>query len=388
MGMNRLRSSERTAAPRPAWEYLYARYVLTFLVLTTLGVAVLAITWKFHFEEHIDPFLPGHHAVDSLAERWEFVIAACLFSLLSMLLPAAVVYRLFGERAASARRSAAVFDTAPQPMLLVDRQRRVIEANSAFERLSGLHGDALRSKPLEQLPLERDVLEIFARLNDRQFSAGSASGEVRGRRPDGSVYVVWLSVTVTQGPAADAEEYIVVLTDITARKHREERTLRLAMHDPLTDLANRRLFMQRLDQVLAAARVGGETVALLFIDLDGFKPINDQHGHAVGDQVLQGVAERLRSVARSVDLVARLGGDEFVLLARDLDSDQAAQAIVHRCRQTLEQPLQVDGIELPIRASIGVALSHHGGDTAEALLKAADLAMYEVKRARYEARKD
>lgn len=386
MGMSRLRASDRTAAPRPAWEYLYARYVLTFLVLTTIGVAVLAITWKFHFEEHIDPFLPGHHAVDSLAERWEFVIAACLFSMLSMLLPAAVVYRLFGERAASARRSAAVFDTAPQPMLIVDRQRRVIEVNSAFERLTGLPGNDLKGKPLERLPLDRDVAGIFNRLDGRDPGAGSAAGEVRGRRLDGSVYVVWLSATATRGPTGDAQEYIVVLTDVTSRKHREERTLRLAMHDALTDLANRRLFIQRLDQVLAAARVGGETVALLFIDLDGFKLINDQHGHAVGDEVLKAVATRLRSVARSVDLVARLGGDEFVLLARDLDGAAAAHAIVERCRQTLEKPLQVGDIELPIRASIGVALSHHGDETPEALLKAADLAMYEVKRARSAAR--
>ncbi len=332
----------------------------------------------------MDPYLPGSHAVDSAAERWEFVISCSLFALASLVIPAMVGYRLLTEHLAAIRLSAEVFKSAPQPMAVADAKGRIVAVNHAFEQITGRTRETLLGQATEHLWGSDTTQELPLALALREALAthGEWSGEVRGQRPDDSTYVVWLSVKATRDPQGVTQEYIAALTDITWRKQREENTLHLAMHDPLTDLANRRMFMEHLQQVTAAARVSGEILAVLFIDLDDFKQVNDRFGHAIGDEILKSVAHRLRTRARSADLVARLGGDEFVMLLRNIESPDSAILVAERCREAVEQPLWVDGVAINIRASIGRALSGHQLLSAAALLERADGAMYEVKKQR------
>jgi diguanylate cyclase (GGDEF)-like protein len=153
----------------------------------------------------------------------------------------------------------------------------------------------------------------------------------------------------------------------------------LAQHDPLTGLPNRRMFFERLQQAIANARRTHQPLALLFIDLDYFKEINDSHGHALGDEVLKAVARLLSSATREVDTVARLGGDEFVILFNVLEEPQDIQRIVHKLHERFQSPLRIDGLALNVRASIGVSRYPEDGDSAERLMQHADRAMYAAK---------
>lgn len=156
----------------------------------------------------------------------------------------------------------------------------------------------------------------------------------------------------------------------------------LALHDTLTGLANRRLMTQHLQQTLARNTRYGTLSALLFIDLDGFKEVNDTLGHEFGDKLLVAVANGLKRVTREVDLVARLGGDEFVVVLEDLGAAEEAELLVKRMQKAFAEPVEIDGRPTPIRMSIGLALHPADGDTPEALMSAADKAMYRIKRAR------
>lgn len=153
----------------------------------------------------------------------------------------------------------------------------------------------------------------------------------------------------------------------------------LAQHDPLTGLPNRRMFFERLQQAIANARRTHQPLALLFIDLDYFKEINDNHGHALGDEVLKAVARLLSSATREVDTVARLGGDEFVILFNVLEEPQDIQRVVHKLHERFQSPLRIDGLALNVRASIGVSRYPEDGDSAERLMQHADRAMYAAK---------
>ena len=365
---------------KPNLDQLSWRGLLVFVLLSAFGVALLATGWKFGIEEWADAYLPGEHAPDNLAERWEFVVMASLFSALALVLPAFVVYRLLGERLAGNRLASAVFNAAPQAMVVTDAQRQVIAANPAFEHLSGYSAGEVVGQPISILKSDQQDGRFYAELNRILEETGAWSGEVRNRRPDDSLYVVWLSITATRNREGKIGEYVAVLTDITWRKEREEAALHLATHDPLTGLANRRLLMERLQQVMSSALVSGETIAVLFIDLDGFKQVNDTLGHAAGDEVLKVAALRLAACARSADMVGRLAGDEFVILLREVVRPMAAEIVAKRCIASIAEPIGVAGTSARVGASIGVALSSHRVESAEALLQAADAAMYEVKR--------
>jgi diguanylate cyclase (GGDEF)-like protein/PAS domain S-box-containing protein len=365
---------------RPGVDHLSRGSLLAFIALSAATVALLAIFWKFGVEELLDPYLPGAHAADSAAERWEFVVVATLFSALSLLIPSAVVRRLVRERLAASRLSAAVFKSAPQPMVVTDRNRRVIAVNPAFEKLTGYPAEAVVNTAVSFLKSDLNNTALYDDIGLALERNGAWSGEIRNRRPDGSQYIVWLNITATRDEAGEVSEFIGVLTDITWRKRQEEEAIHQATHDPLTGLANRRLFVERLEQVLASIPVTGERLAVLFIDLDGFKRVNDTHGHAVGDAVLQEAARRLSACARSADFPARLAGDEFVLLLRNVESAAEAEVVAQRCVERVAEIRAVDGQPVSVGASIGVALSTPATDSVDALLEAADQAMYAAKR--------
>ena len=209
---------------------------------------------------------------------------------------------------------------------------------------------------------------------------GHWQGQIWDRRRDGTLFAAYLTITRVADRAGDVSHYIALFTDITDQRLQQEEIERAAHIDPLTQLPNRRLLADRLQQALARARRAGGGLAVCALDLDGFKAVNDERGHEAGDAVLVEVAQRLKRVVRANDTVARLGGDEFLLLLADLDSPGQAEEIVERALQAVRQPVALEQGSAQVSASIGLALFPEHGRDAEALMRAGDSAMYVAKR--------
>jgi len=208
---------------------------------------------------------------------------------------------------------------------------------------------------------------------------GSWRGEIWNRRKNGEIYPEWLTITAIRDERGQTRRMIGIFSDITQRKVTEEHLKHLATHDVLTALPNRTLYIDRLGQQIRLARREEKELAVLFLDLDRFKPINDLHGHNVGDEVLREVALRLGDSVRSADTVARLGGDEFTVIVGSMEHEDDARIVAEKIMQEVERPIEVGGVEHRVGVSIGVSLFPRDGQTAEELTHKADLAMYTAK---------
>ncbi len=204
-------------------------------------------------------------------------------------------------------------------------------------------------------------------------------GELINRRKSGELYWEEAHIAPVKDPAGQTTHFVAVKLDVTARKAAYEQLAHLAHHDALTDLPNRTLFFERLDQGLALARRHGTRLALMFVDLDRFKAVNDTWGHAAGDRLLQEAARRMRGCLRASDSVGRIGGDEFVVLLNEVADEPAAVQVAELIRAALETPFAIEGQSLEVSASIGLALFPDHGDSAIELARAADSAMYQGK---------
>ena len=264
-----------------------------------------------------------------------------------------------------------------------DLEDRVVYANPALAALHGCQPDDLVGHHLSTFvgppggPVDGPPGGEAARAQAEGAGDGVLRAEIESRRLDGSPLDVDVTVSSLRNDAGERIGRIVCVHDVTARKELQRQLQRASLHDPLTDLPNRRLLADRLEHALVRAEADASMVAVLFIDLDGFKAVNDAHGHDAGDQLLVQTAARLRGCLRAGDTLARLGGDEFVLLLEDVtDADQPTRT-VQRVVATLAQPFDLGGTPVRISASIGVALSATGSQRS--LLHAADSAMYEAK---------
>jgi len=211
---------------------------------------------------------------------------------------------------------------------------------------------------------------------------GVWQGETWSRRKGGEIYPEWLTMTAVKSRRGNITHYVGTFTDITLRKAAEDEVKHLAFFDPLTNLPNRRLLTDRLNQAVTHAKRDQGHMALIFVDLDRFKPVNDRYGHAAGDQLLQAVAHRLRACVRESDTVARVGGDEFVVLLDSIGQTNDAMQVAEKIHAVLLEPFRlVSGQSVHISSSAGIALyPEHGMDEAT-LSRHADVAMYAAKAA-------
>ena len=221
--------------------------------------------------------------------------------------------------------------------------------------------------------------EFYKSLWSTLASKGNWKGEVVNRRKDGGIYTEWLRISAVRDERGDITNYVAIISDITSKKLSEEELHRRAHHDPLTGLSNRLSFNERLDQDLARARRNKNMLALLYIDLDKFKPINDTYSHQVGDLVLREVANRLQSVVREIDTVARIGGDEFVVILSEIDTADHIDIVVAKIRKRLSDPFEYQGNMLQVGASIGISVFPDDAVDSQQLLATADAAMYREK---------
>jgi len=263
-----------------------------------------------------------------------------------------------------------LFEMTSDLLAAISLDGRFTLLNPAWEQLLGWSIEELKAHPMQELVHPDDLEQTLAlTLAGHHRPAQFVNFTNRYRHRDGSWrWLLWSA-------RCDGEAWYAAAKDVTDRMWLE----RQALHDPLTKLPNRLLLMDRARQALSRLRRSNGPIALLFIDLDRFKAINDSLGHAVGDHLLISVSERLAEMLRDSDTVARLGGDEFVILAEDLDSDAEALAVAERVLHALEEPFQVGSAEVSMLASVGVSITHDPEAEPEDLLREADVAMYRAK---------
>ena len=279
--------------------------------------------------------------------------------------------------------AATVFESF-EGMIVTSPDKRILRANQSYARLTGYTVDELVGHTPRLLQSGRHDAAFYASLDSSLRASGMWQGEVWNRRKDGTEYPAWITITAVRSPEGEVTHYVGTQIDISARKAAEEEIRLLAFYDPLTGLPNRRLMTDRLQHSLAATARSGAGGALLFVDLDNFKDLNDTQGHELGDQLLRQVGARLAGCVRMGDTVARLGGDEFVVVLEGLAAnvqEAAAQAetVGRTVLQALSQPYQLDGHEHHSSCSIGIALYADARGSVDELLKHGDMAMYQAK---------
>ncbi len=277
-----------------------------------------------------------------------------------------------------ARLLAGVFQYSGEAIMVTDRDNRIIEINAAFSRLTGYAPVEVLGRNPHLLSSGRTTAEQSRELWETLKRDDSWKGELWDRHKDGHVYPVMVSISTIRDKAGAVAQYIASYTDITERKISEERISFLAHHDVLTQLPNRLSLQARLEQALAGAHRDGSQIAVLLIDLDNFKSINDTLGHNIGDALLIEVARRLRESVRDSDIVARLGGDEFVVVLTEIGSG-AVSVLAGKLLQSLGLPYSIEGYDLHSTPSIGISIYPDDSASVEGLIKSADVAMYHAK---------
>ena len=277
---------------------------------------------------------------------------------------------------------AAIVFESQDGMIVTDAEKTILRVNHAFTQISGYAADEVIGKTPRILRSDRQDADFYAAMWASIETAGMWHGELWSRRKDGEVYPEQITITAVKNSMGQVTHYVAVLRDITERKRLEKEVTQLAFFDTLTQLPNRRLFNDRLSQSLKRAKRDQSSLALMFIDLDKFKSINDTHGHEAGDMVLQTVAKRIESCLRASDTAARVGGDEFLVLLPDLQGSDDAVAVAEKIRMALEQPcIAPDGVMLLVSASIGIAIYPEHAQSEQELLRLGDIAMYAAKNA-------
>lgn len=279
------------------------------------------------------------------------------------------------------RLASHVFSYSGEAIVITDKNNKIIEINPSFTRLTGYTLEDVQGKDPNIISSGRTTLAEYQAMWHSINEHGFWQGELWDRRKDGTVYPKLLTISVVRNFSGAIDFHIGSFTDISRQKAVEAEIRHIANHDALTGLPNRLHVQVVLEQALAAARRNKSEVAVMFIDLDRFKNVNDTLGHAVGDALLIQVAERLRSNIRESDLVARLGGDEFVVVMADDKVITGAGKVAEKILSSLSVPYQVGEHCLHSTPSIGISLFPQDGDNTESMMKYADIAMYRAKEA-------
>lgn len=278
------------------------------------------------------------------------------------------------------RLYAAAFDSINEGIIVTDTDQKILSTNRAIEEILGYTAHDLLAKTPSVLNSGRHSDEFFAEMMNTLRSTGAWHGEIWNRHRDGSIKPQWLSISTVNADDNKPDKYVCIYTDISDLKETEAELKYLAHYDSLTGLPNRVLLGSHLEQSLAGVRGHQNKLAVLLIDLDDFKSINDSMGHTIGDELLVAVAERLGSRMRDGDTLARLGGDEFLLLAEHLKNTEQAGFVATDLLAILSTPFALsNSMDIYVEACIGIAMHPANGDTVEALMRNADTAMYRAK---------
>jgi diguanylate cyclase (GGDEF)-like protein/PAS domain S-box-containing protein len=329
-----------------------------------------------------------------MERNWLFALLSAAGGMLILAVLAIVhAVRDSQAKAADLRIAATAFESQ-EGISITDAEGTILRVNRAFTRITGYTSAEAMGRTHSILKSDRQSEAFYSDMWQSLLAQGAWQGEIWNRRKNGEAYPEWLSITAVKGPGGQVTHYVATFTDITLRKTAEDEIRQLAFFDHLTRLPNRRLMLDRLGQALNSSARHGRHGALMLIDLDNFKTLNDTLGHAVGDQLLIEVAARLKACVREGDTVARLGGDEFVVLLEDLDESAhaavQAEYVAYKIQTQLGRPYQLDvtlDAENPglrshhCTSSTGISLFLGNTVGVDELMKRADTAMYQAKAA-------
>lgn len=274
-----------------------------------------------------------------------------------------------------------VFEQSSEAVLISDKNNHITAVNAAFTRLTGYGSSDVFGQDPKLLSSGRSdpglSRQMWAALQDNGFW----EGEIWDRRKDGSIFPKWLTISVIRNSAGEIENFVACFMDISEQKEAADRLLHLAYHDPLTHLPNRLAFESQIELAIRSCERDNRQVAVMLIDIDRFKTVNDTLGHHVGDDLLKSVASRLRETVRASDIVARLGGDEFVVVLPDIENALVAASVAGKVQRALGGSHTVGSHALYATPSMGISIFPSDGRDSDTLLKNADVAMYHAKSA-------
>jgi diguanylate cyclase (GGDEF)-like protein/PAS domain S-box-containing protein len=274
-----------------------------------------------------------------------------------------------------------VFTHTNEAIVITDAAGLIVEVNQAFVRISGYERHEVTGHSHHMFASSRQGPPVFDKFWQALREQDHCQGELWSRRKDGEAYAGLLTVNAVRNPAGAVQNYVALFADITPLRKQQERLEHVAHFDALTDLPNRLLLSDRLTQAMVASRNHGGAVAVAYLDLDGFKAVNDRHGHDVGDELLIALSQRIRAALKPVDTLARIGGDEFVAVLLNIDGTQDCCEQVQKIVCACAEPIVLHDHLFHISASVGVTLFPHDDAAADQLLRHADRAMYEAKQA-------
>ncbi len=279
------------------------------------------------------------------------------------------------------RLAARVFECSAEGIVITDGALAILSINPAFAEMAGVEAARTSGRKLGEFVSGAVGEDLDAQLRGALAARGGWGGEVRVRRTDGGAVAGWLTLSTVRDGAGTPTHCVATFFAISDGRAAQARMAYLAHHDPLTQLPNRLLLHDRVDQAISRAARSGAKLALLFVDLDDFKRINDTFGHQTGDALLREIAGRLARCVRDTDTVSRYGGDEFVVALPDLTDAGVVERVARCIADQVSEPLRADGVEVRVSCSIGVALYPGDGADCEALVRRADASMYAAKRA-------
>lgn len=277
------------------------------------------------------------------------------------------------------RQAAAVLENTAEAVVITDPEANIIDVNRVFTEIIGYTKEEVLGQNPRLLKSLRHEKSFYEAMWDSLNKAGYWRGEIWNRRKNGEIFPVWSTISAIHDDAGRLTHYVSLFSDISSLKRSEEQLYYLAHHDPLTDLPNRMLFNDRLEHAMVRARREKYRLALLFLDLDRFKNINDGFGHPTGDKLLQEAARRIVRQVREEDTVARLGGDEFVVLMEGIAESGDAAILATKLVDTFSRSFSIDDRELHVTVSIGISIFPEDGNDATLLIRNADAAMYRAK---------
>jgi diguanylate cyclase (GGDEF)-like protein/PAS domain S-box-containing protein len=328
----------------------------------------------------------SHQTKDQILARWRdsvwitlLVIGLVLLAGFWLMRCLLCALRKQEEAAEALLLGASVFEHTQEGILITDAARRIIDVNRAFTRLTGYSLDDLRGQTPAALKSGSHDQAFYDAMWRSIDNTGEWRGEIWNFKKSGELYPGILNISAVKNAVGRTTHYVAVYADISDLKNTQQYLEKLANYDTLTGLPNRMLLADRLRQAIAHARRHERLLAVCFLDLDGFKPINDRHGHGVGDQLLVLVAGRLLQAVRAEDTVARLGGDEFVLLLSELNTVDECELALERIIEDLSASYAVGTLDLRLSASIGIAIYPFDDAEPDMLLRLADHAMYQAK---------
>nr|WP_228702886.1 EAL domain-containing protein [Marinobacter gelidimuriae] len=275
--------------------------------------------------------------------------------------------------------AASVFSNAREGITITDVAGNIIEANDSFTDITGYSREEVIGQNPRIFQSGRQSPEFYVSMWQTINTKGYWRGEIWNRRKDGEDYPEILTISAVKDAAGEVTHYVALFNDISQQKDHQAQLERMAHYDVLTKLPNRALLADRLNQAILQSNRNHNSLAVAFLDLDGFKAVNDTHGHAVGDELLIIVSQRMKEALREVDSLARFGGDEFVAVLTDLAKTEDCQAVLDRFLLAVSEPITVGDVVLKVSASIGVALYPQDGEDESILIRHADQSMYVAK---------